>query len=81
MSKICQECQEERKDSDFLNSETCYKCVYAKKTDRRERFGGSCRVCGEACPPSRWVYCSKGCSSIGELKQKKDYWTAKVPYL
>ena len=81
MSKICPSCDEERKDSDFLKDNECYKCVFARKVKREGRMGGPCRICGAPCGEHRWVYCSKECSTVGEMKQKKEYWTAKVPYL
>jgi len=83
MTKICPECDEVRKESDFIASNMCYKCSYEKKTkkDKGKAVVCHCRICGNPCAEHRWVYCSDGCSTIGELKQKKDYWTTKVPYL
>jgi hypothetical protein len=82
MEKICDGCEEMRKESDFINSDLCYRCEYAKKMKVSEiNRICKCRECGKNCEEKRWIYCSKECAEIGGAKLKKTHWTAQVPYL
>lgn len=74
---ICFTCLVDRNDKDFLMGSTeCYKCVYEKKNvmEKSKPKINKCRVCTKNCSKHRWVYCSKKCAEIGELKQNKEYW-------
>lgn len=74
---ICVTCLIDRKNDDFLmKSKECYKCVYERKNNKEISKSkiNKCRVCTKNCSEHRWVYCSKKCAEIGELKQNKEYW-------
>jgi NMD protein affecting ribosome stability and mRNA decay len=81
---ICPRCCQEREQSAFLmKSDVCYKCIYQEKTsqDIQKKDIKTCRICEKKCDENRWVYCSKECATIGELKQKKSHWTSKIKSL
>jgi len=81
---ICPRCCEEREAGAFLNENPlCYRCVYNEKSAKygRKASVNYCKICDNVCSEHRWVYCSRECAEIGELKQKRDYWTFKVKNL
>ena len=78
---LCLLCLTERDDKYFLMGSTaCFKCVYERKAIKESQKAKvhKCRVCGNACTGQRWIYCSKKCSELGELKQNKEYWVRMV---
>lgn len=76
---LCPECQETRKESDFLmGNQICYKCVYAKKLASLRTRTKKCKICKKECEKNRWVYCSKACAEIGEAQQNKVYWATSL---
>jgi len=77
---ICPTCDEERKESDFLKSVECYKCVYQKKLKNigHVESGKICKICGNDCGIKRWTYCSEECAHEGKSIQNRNYWTVKM---
>ena len=77
---ICSKCGEDKKASRFwLGNSVCCKCIYEEKLDRLVKCPPPCRICKKECDDRRSVYCSDECAAIGIDKQKKDFWTRKVP--
>lgn len=76
----CKECKTNRKKKEFYGKIICFKCEYQRKlaiekTKKKKKF---CRICQAELPSQKWVYCGSECSTIGERKQKREYWTMKV---
>lgn len=74
---LCECCQIERKEIDFLNSTLCYKCVLKKKLESilpKKNEIKICGICNHSIPKNRWVYCSKECADVAEMKRQKKYW-------
>jgi hypothetical protein len=74
---ICLTCCADKNVKDFLmGKKECYKCVYERKINKENSKPkiNKCRVCTKNCSEHRWVYCSKKCAEIGELKQNREYW-------
>lgn len=81
---ICENCKEDRKDSDFLmGNKECYKCVYKKKTEIKKEEEKKdkkvlCRICNGVVRLPKLVFCSDECAHIGFIKQKKAYWHRNI---
>lgn len=74
----CEKCKADRKEEDFFGKVICFKCEYARKMGMKPKKERKCRICEVLLSSKRWVYCSNECAEIGEMKQKREYWTNKV---
>ena len=84
---ICDNCNIDREDSDFIKSQKfCYRCEYQKKVEKTPKKKikklGPCRVCGGKIPvqeiltqQQRSVFCSAQCADMGHREFTKNYWT------
>lgn len=64
----CKICKINRKQSDYYNSDNCYKCEYKRKSTqviKQKR----CKICAKAISSNRWAYCSSEC-----LREGKNQW-------
>ena len=73
----CAECHIELDDKDFINKQTCYRCIYRKKIENPIKVR-KCRVCDVNLPTTRWKFCSNICSDIYKKERMKNYWTRVI---
>lgn len=77
--KICGNCGVEKDEKDFLRSENCYKCEYAKRLRTFEKLNlKKCAICSEELDKGRSVYCSDECAHEGKDRHNKAYWTNRI---
>lgn len=74
--KKCKICNIDKNYGDYLlDSDECYKCVYAKKLATLPMRAGKikrmkCKICQEDLPSNRWTYCSDACFLIAKRQEK-----------
>ena len=77
---ICKVCKTDKKDTDFIKNDTCYKCVYAQKLKDIEKMQKVCKVCKSPLKDkNRWKLCSKECADQCSAQQRRNYWIRKMP--
>lgn len=74
---ICNGCNKERSQKDFLFGDICYKCVYQHKLTVMDKQK-VCKICKSSLPNKRWTYCSDECYEQGMKRQRKNYWTRNM---
>jgi hypothetical protein len=78
---ICPSCNEERKQSDFLGKDRCYKCIYKEKTcvvKQKKAVDTRCIICGVLLELPKRKYCSDECIDESLRRHNKSYWTRKI---
>ena len=75
---ICLGCNEERKPSDFLGKEKCYKCIYKEKYNIVEKKKFKCVICEKILPLGRRKFCSDDCANESMKRHTRNYWTRNI---
>ena len=74
---ICEKCNTDRLEKDFLGKQFCYKCVWKEKTQKNtvKQKVKKCIICDELLSTAQWKYCGIECSKKGHSKMR---WHHKV---
>lgn len=87
---ICDNCNVDRKSTDFINNQKfCYQCEFRKKiekdTEKQTRKTYFCRICKKeiefienAGKRQRDVFCSYECAEEGHKQMCNSHWTRRI---
>ena len=81
---ICENCNTDRVNSDFINgNKICYHCIYEMKLQSKKK--NYCRKCGKELiheedirKRQRTIFCSKECAKKGHREQLNNHWTRNI---